>query len=215
MIDFKRRKDDVPAKVARDRVRPEPHRVHRAAPLRRRREALHPRAGTAEVGDDGGVGAGADIVVGNALPLRGSRPARSSTTSSSSRAAAARWAAPPARDPAGRQGRRAATLRLPSGEMRLVRRLPRDRRRDRQRRSSEHRHRQGRPQPSQGHPPADARHRDEPRRPPARWRRGLDHARASPGHPLGRADARLPDAQEEEASPTANRARPRSGKEGR
>ena len=31
----------------RDRVRPEPHGAHRAAPLRRRREALHPRAGAA------------------------------------------------------------------------------------------------------------------------------------------------------------------------
>ena len=43
-IDFKRRKDGVPAKVARDRVRPQPLGVHRAAALRRRREALHPGA---------------------------------------------------------------------------------------------------------------------------------------------------------------------------
>ena len=42
-IDFKRRKDGMPAKVARDRVRPQPLRLHRAAPLHRRREALHPR----------------------------------------------------------------------------------------------------------------------------------------------------------------------------
>ena len=48
IIDFKRRdKDGVPAKVAVDRVRPEPHRQHRAPALRGRREALHPRAGRA------------------------------------------------------------------------------------------------------------------------------------------------------------------------
>ena len=43
-IDFKRTKDGVPARVARDRVRPQPLGLHRAAALRRRREALHPRA---------------------------------------------------------------------------------------------------------------------------------------------------------------------------
>lgn len=44
VIDFKRNKDGIPAKVAGHRVRSEPHRVHRAAQLRRRREALHPGA---------------------------------------------------------------------------------------------------------------------------------------------------------------------------
>ena len=43
-IDFKRRKDGVPAQRRAHRVRPEPLRLHRAAALRRRREALHPRA---------------------------------------------------------------------------------------------------------------------------------------------------------------------------
>ena len=37
IIDFKRRKDGVPAKVAVDRVRPQPLGAHRAAALRRRR----------------------------------------------------------------------------------------------------------------------------------------------------------------------------------
>ena len=43
-VDFKRRKDGVPATRRRDRVRPQPLRLHRPAALRRRREALHPRA---------------------------------------------------------------------------------------------------------------------------------------------------------------------------
>ena len=72
-----------------------------------------------------------------------------------------------------------ATLRLPSGEMRMVRDgVPRLDRRDRQRRAPEHRPRQGRPLAPQGQAPADARHRHEPGRPPARRRRGLHHARA-------------------------------------
>lgn len=45
VIDFRRHdKDGVPAQGRAHRVRPEPHRAHRAAALRRRREALHHRA---------------------------------------------------------------------------------------------------------------------------------------------------------------------------
>ena len=44
-IDFKRLKDGVPGEGRDDRVRPEPQLLHRPAPLRRRREALHPRPG--------------------------------------------------------------------------------------------------------------------------------------------------------------------------
>ena len=51
IIDFKREKDGVPAKVAVDRVRPEPQRAHRAVALPRRREALHPRPAGLKVGD--------------------------------------------------------------------------------------------------------------------------------------------------------------------
>ena len=47
-IDFKRRKDGVAGEGRRDRVRPQPLRLHRAAALRRRREALHPRAAAAD-----------------------------------------------------------------------------------------------------------------------------------------------------------------------
>ncbi len=42
IVDFRRDKDGIPAKVAADRVRPEPQRPDRAAALPRRREALHP-----------------------------------------------------------------------------------------------------------------------------------------------------------------------------
>ena len=42
IIDFKRNKDGVPAKVRHHRVRPEPQRAHRASALCGRREALHP-----------------------------------------------------------------------------------------------------------------------------------------------------------------------------
>ncbi len=45
-IDFKRDKHGDPGEGRGDRVRPEPHRAHRAAALRRRREALHPLART-------------------------------------------------------------------------------------------------------------------------------------------------------------------------
>ena len=67
----------------RDRVRPEPQRAHRAAPLRRRREALHPGAAAADGGDAGRLGRGRRHP-GRQLPSArsGSRPAPSSTTSS-------------------------------------------------------------------------------------------------------------------------------------
>ena len=50
VIDFKRDKRDIPAKVVDDRVRPEPLGADRAADLCRRREALHPAAGRPEGG---------------------------------------------------------------------------------------------------------------------------------------------------------------------
>ncbi len=47
IIDFKRQKDGIPAKVAAIELRPQPERTHRAAALRGRREALHPGAAAA------------------------------------------------------------------------------------------------------------------------------------------------------------------------
>ena len=53
-----------------DRVRPQPLRLHRAAALRRRREALHPRPGAPAGRRDGAVGPErARSSVGNCLPL--------------------------------------------------------------------------------------------------------------------------------------------------
>ena len=67
----------------RDRVRPEPLRAHRAAPLRRRREELHPRSGATAGRRDGRVG-GPQPTSSRATRFRSrtSRPARSCTTSS-------------------------------------------------------------------------------------------------------------------------------------
>jgi large subunit ribosomal protein L23 len=53
-----------------DRVRPEPHRAHRAAVLRRRRAPLHHRAEGLKAGDQVIAGRDAPIKVGNTLPLR-------------------------------------------------------------------------------------------------------------------------------------------------
>ena len=95
----------------RDRVRPQPHRLHRAAPLRRRREVLHPRPGAAEASATRCSPApGSDITVGNCLPLaqhphRHHGPQRRAD----GRAAAASSAAPPA--PRSSSWRRRATTR--------------------------------------------------------------------------------------------------------
>ena len=50
--------------------------------------------------------------------------------------------------------------------------------------------RQGRAQPLEGQAPDRPRLGDEPRRPPARRRRGQVQGRPASGHPVGRADAR-------------------------
>ena len=69
--------------------------------------------------------------------------------------------------------------------------------------------RQGRALALARHTPAGSRRRDEPRRPPARRRRGQDFGRPSPRDPLGPADARVQDAQEQ-AHLAHDRARPQS-----
>ena len=55
VIDFKRDKPGIPAVVAADRIRSQPLGAHRAAALRRWREALHPAAGRTESGHEGDV----------------------------------------------------------------------------------------------------------------------------------------------------------------
>ena len=199
-IDFKRRKDGVPGKVAA--IEYDPNRSAYIALIHyvdgEKAYILAPqrlRVGmTVESGEE------ADITPGNCLPLtripigtvihnvelepgRGGQLARSAGTGVQLMARESGM----------------ATLRLPSGrDAPRARQLPRHGRHDRQRRSPEREDRQGRPQASHGRPPADARHRHEPRRPSARRRRGINDCRSPSGDPVGCADARLPHAQEEQ-----------------
>ena len=71
IIDFKRDKTGVPGKVATIEYDPNRSGAHRARPLRRRREALHPLARGRQSRRHGDVaGPTAEIKPGNALPLR-------------------------------------------------------------------------------------------------------------------------------------------------
>ena len=182
----------------RHRVRPQPQRPHRPAPLPRRREALHPRPVPGAGGGHAPVGQGAEIRPGNALPLRyipvgsvihnvelrpggGGKMARGAGMSVQLVAKEGAF----------------ATLRLPSTEMR---RVPIDCRatlgRGGQLRGRADQDREGRPEPLEGHPPPDPRRGHEPGRPPAGWRRGQDVRWASPGVAVGTAGGPHPVAQE-------------------
>ena len=153
------------------RVRPEPHRAHRAAALRRRREALHLGAEQAEAGRPG-----RDRPVGRhqagQQPAAAQHPGRHG---GARHRAAARWRRQdrPVRRverAAGGQGGRvrpaADALRRDPQRRRA---LPRHGRRGRQRRAVEHQLGQGRPDALEGQAPHRPRRRDEPGRPPARW----------------------------------------------
>ena len=213
-IDFKRRKDGVPAKVAH--IEYDPNRSAYIALLHyadgEKRYILAPAR--LRVGATVESGPGADIRVGNSLALadmpsgtvvhnveltpgRGGQIARSAGASIQLLAKEGDY----------------VTLRLPSGEMRLVRaRMPGHRRRDRQCRAPERQDRQGGSQAPHGRAPADPRHRHEPGRPPARRWRGIDDGRSPPRHALGRPDARLPDAQEGQELRQVHRAWSQQGK---
>ena len=84
-----------------------------------------------------------------------------------------------------------ATLRLPSTEMR---RVPIDCRATLgvvgNAEAELDQDRQGRPQPLEGRAPADPRRRHEPRRPPARWRRGQVLGGRHPVSPWGKPEGR-------------------------
>ena len=107
-IDFKRRKDGVPAKVAAIEYDPNRTRAHRPAPLRGRREALHPgaRRGCASA-TRSRPARRADIAPGNALPLS-AHPDRHDRPQRGADARPRRPARPRRRhrDPAGREGGR-------------------------------------------------------------------------------------------------------------
>ena len=69
MIDFKRRKLDMRGDGRAAGIRSEPHRLHRADQVRRRRAELHPGAAAPGGRRHGRRGAAADVKPGNAMPL--------------------------------------------------------------------------------------------------------------------------------------------------
>ncbi len=212
IIDFKRDKDGVPAKVAH--IEYDPNRSARIALLHyadgEKRYILAPQG--CKVGDVVESGPAADIKSGNALPLenipsgttihnielqpgRGGQLVRSAGTSAQLQAKEGGY----------------GVVRLPSGELRRIRlTLSRDRRRARQPGSLEHLWRQGRSHPLAGCSPDGARNRDEPGRPPARRGRGQDDGRSPPGHSVGRADAGLSHSGQPQAVGQTHHPRPQA-----
>ena len=195
IIDFRRNKDLVPAKVAA--IEYDPNRSARLALLNyadgEKRYMLAPVG--LRVGDPVVAGEGADIKPGNAMPLRliptGTmvhnvelKPGRGGQLARSAGAAAQLMA---------KEGGN-ALLKLPSGELRYVQLdLPRDDRPGRQPRSRERVDRQGGPHALEGQAPARARHGHEPGRPSARWRRRALEGQ-SPAVAVGPAGQGLQDA---------------------
>ena len=192
IIDFKRNKDGVPAKVAS--IEYDPNRSANIALLHyadgEKRYIIAPLGLT--VGETVLSGEGADIKVGNALALgsipvgtmihcielkpgKGAQLVRSAGNAAQLMAKEGKW----------------AQVRLPSGEVRLI------------------------PLGAKAtigqvgnidHANV-ARQRHEPLRPPARRRRGQEPDRPSrPGHPVGQAGARLQDPQGEEPEQQVHRA---------
>ena len=173
------------------RVRPQPHRAHRAAALRRRREALHHRAeGPARRATPVETGPSADIKPGNNLPLR-NIPVGTVDPRHRAPARRRRQDRPLGRQRASSSSPRTGPtrqLRMPSGEIRNV---------DVRCRAtvgevgnaeqSQHQLGQGRPHALEGQAPDRPRCRHEPGRPPARWWRGQDLRWSPPGQPVGQA----------------------------
>ena len=190
VIDFKRTKDGVPAKVAA--IEYDPNRSARIAlSLRRRREELHPRACRPAGRLDRRVGRRADIKAGNALPLEAiptGTVVHNVELKPGQGGKMARSAGSGVQLVAKDQGY--GVLRLPSGEMRRVLLTCRATVGQVGTRARERAERQGRQEPLAGQAPRRPRLRDEPGRPPARRRRGQVEGRPPPGHPAGRADAR-------------------------
>jgi ribosomal protein L2 len=200
IIDFKRNKDGIPAKVAT--IEYDPNRSANIALLHyadgEKRYIIAPMG--LSIGDQILSGETADIKVGNALqiknipvgtmvhniellPGKGGQLCRAAGNAAQLMAKEGKY----------------AQLRLPSGEVRLIRWKPRPRSPGRQSRPREHQARQSRPQAPYGLQADGARFRHEPERPPARRRRRQIADRPSrPGNPVGQAGARLQDAQEEE-----------------
>ena len=207
MIDFKRTKDGVPAKV--HSIEYDPNRSARIALLHyadgEKRYILAPLRLT--VGATVQSGADADIRPGNALPLSAIptgttvhdvelRPGQGGKMVRSAGGSAQLVA---------KEGGM-ALLRLPSGELRRVQATCRATiGAARQRHASDRVGRQGRPLALAGQAPDRPRHGHEPGRPSARRRRGQEQGLA-PGHAVGQADARPPHPQPEEGVHQRHRA---------
>ena len=206
LIDFKRLKDGVPAKV--NSIEYDPNRSARIALLHyadgEKRYILAPLR--LRVGQMVERAEAVDIRPGNAMPLRSIptgttvhnielRPGQGGKMARSAGSSAQLVA---------KEGDK-ALLRLPSGEMRRVHRgVPGDRRSARQRHARDRVRRQGRALALDGQAADRARHRHEPRRPSARRRRGQEQGQP-PGHAVGQAHARLPHAGQEEGERQGHR----------
>jgi ribosomal protein S19 len=175
VVDFRRNKDGVPAKVAA--IEYDPNRNARIALLHykdgEKRYILAPAR--VNVGDQLQSGQGAEIRPGNALPLR-YIPVGTTVHNVELK-------------PEGGGNPPPALHRDAPG----VDRLPGDDRRGRQRRARADQDRQGGPQPVEGRPPPDPGRRDEPRRPPPRWWRGQELGWPSPGVAVGPARGPYPE----------------------
>ena len=197
IIDFKRNKDGVPAKVAA--IEYDPNRNARIALLhyldgekRYIIAAAGPRASATWCR----AARAREIRVGNALPLR-YIPVGTTVHNVELKPGARRQDGPRRGrgDPADRQGRRVRDAAPPvHRDATRADRLPRHGRLGRQQRGRPGLDRQGRSQPLEGQAPAHPRCRHEPGRPPARWRRGQELRRPPPGVAVGQ--ARRPHPQE-------------------
>ena len=193
------RQDRHPGEGRDDRVRPEPHGAHRAPALRRRREALHPRARRPDVGDTIVSSRNADIKPGNAMTLRyiplgttihniemkkgkGGQLVRSAGSGAQLMAKDGDY----------------AQVRLPVGRgPQGPPRLPRHHRPGLEHRPREHLARQGRALALARQAPAQPRRHDEPRRSPDGRRRRSHVRRPSPVLAVGPALEGAQDAQQQ------------------
>jgi len=188
-VDFKRRKDDVVARVAA--IEYDPNRTAYIALLHYvdgvKSYILAPARLT--VGMQVMSGENADIAVGNCLPL-GKMPTGTVVHNVELQPGRGGQMGRSADGEGGRDGHAPPPIR---GDAAGSGRLPGDRRIDRELRPPERQSGQGRSQAAHGCPAADAGNSDEPGRPPARRWRGFDDLRASSGHPVGRSDIGLQD----------------------
>ena len=199
LIDFKREKFGVPGKVAT--IEYDPNRSSRIALIHyadgEKRYIIQPVG--LKVGQTVMSGPDADILVGNALPLK-SIPAGTTVHNVELRPGKGAQMVRSAGGQAQLVAKEGdyALLKLPSGETRKrAGGVHGDGGPGGQYGSRERCDRQGRTQSLEGHSSDQPRRVDEPGRPPARRRRRQDLGRPSSGDPLGPADARLQDAQQQ------------------